>query len=102
MTPPFIPAALAPTALAGLLALVPGTSQAASVAAGSPTATAHRLVLTAATTGAYSPAGRAQHDESHARAGRSHVRLDVDKAARRGHDGHTTSPDDRRVTQHRS
>jgi hypothetical protein len=100
MTPPFIPAALAPTALAGLLALtiVPGTSQAAPAAASSATATvsAHRLVLPAAPA-AYSTTARAQQGDTPGRADRSHVRSAGDHgSSHRSRTGDTGSPQEKR------
>jgi hypothetical protein len=82
MLPPFLSAALAPTALAGLLALVPGTSQAAPAAAGSPVATAQKPVLSATTVGSYSAASRAVPRDNHVQAGTSQTRPAVANATR--------------------
>ncbi len=102
MTHPFISAALAPTALAGLppLTLVPGTAQAAPDAASSPTAAAHRLVLPASTADSYSPASRGKLRDNYTPAARSHVNLAGDNgSAHRSRIGETARTQDKKVTR---
>jgi hypothetical protein len=92
MLPPFLSAALAPTALAGLLALVPGTSQAAPAAASSPAATPQQPVLTAATVSLSNAAARAVPRTNHIQAGTSHAGVSL------GHTAGAAKPESKQVT----
>ncbi|HEX3829177.1 MAG TPA: hypothetical protein VHV82_18085 [Sporichthyaceae bacterium] len=101
MTHPFIPAALAPAALAGLLTLtlVPGTAQAAPDAASSPIATAHRSALPASTADSYGPAGRGKLRDNYTPAAKSHVTLTGDNGGAHHSRSETARTPDKKVTR---